>query len=111
MDTPRLDPILAQEVAKLRPGDLSPPLKINDEFHQMLLLESLPAREADPQEAYLQIEEILLAQKMGVAYNEWIAGHLKKATIKVSSRFLQYLRDEGAVPDSAGAGSAAKPAS
>lgn len=95
MDTPRLDPALAQEIAKLSPGDLSPVFSIHDEYHQALLLKALPERQADPREAYLQIEEKLTTQKMQTVYNDWILSRLKKSKIKVSKQLLPHLRGEG----------------
>ncbi|MDL2210704.1 peptidylprolyl isomerase [Desulfovibrio sp. OttesenSCG-928-O18] len=92
MDTPRLDPVVAREVAKLRPGDLSSLFTANEEFHQILLLEASPAREATAREAYLQIEEILVTRKLHKAYNDWLIGRLRKATVKVSKHFLPHLR-------------------
>lgn len=95
LDIPRLDPIVAKAINKLFPGDLSPVFTINREHHQVLLLEMLPERQADPQEAYKQIEEILATQKMGAAYNTWVLNRLKKAKIKVSKQLLPHLRGEG----------------
>lgn len=94
MDTPRLDPLLAKEVAKLSPGDLSPVFSISGEYHQILLLESLPERQADPREAYMQIEETLTMQKIHDSYNAWVLNRLKKSKIKVSGQLLPHLRTE-----------------
>lgn len=105
MDIPRLDPVLAGEIGKLFPGDLSPVFVINGEHHQVLLLESLPERQADPKEAYKQIEEILITQKMHAAYNAWVLNRLKKANIKVSKQLLPHLRKEA--PAESGAGTPA----
>lgn len=96
MDTPRLDPAIAEEVEKLRPGDLSPVFEVNSEFHQILLLQSLPAREADAREAYLQIEEALGSRKLQAAYNQWVQTRLKKADIEISKHLLPRLRQLGA---------------
>lgn len=96
MDVPRLDPVLAGEVSKLFPGDLSPGFIISGEHHQVLLLEALPERQADPKEAYRQIEEILITQKMHTAYNDWVLNRLKKAKIKVSKQLLPHLRQKNA---------------
>lgn len=101
MDIPRLDPVLAGEIGKLFPGDLSPGFVIGGEHHQVLLLETLPERQADPKEAYKQIEEILITQKMHAAYNDWVLNRLKKAEIKVSKQLLPHLQQEGATPSKA----------
>lgn len=111
MDTPRLDPALAREVEKLRPGDLSPQFELNGEFHQILLLEASPAREATAREAYQQIEEILVTQKLHMAYNDWLTNRLRKATIKVSRHLLPHLRRPDAVPGAPGAGAPVAPSS
>ncbi|SBV93353.1 putative SurA domain-containing protein [uncultured delta proteobacterium] len=92
LDTNRLDPVLGQVVARLRPGDLSPLFAMGGEFHQVLLLETLPERQAEPDEAYLQIEETLVAQKVQEAYNKWVQGRMQKATIKISEQLLPRLR-------------------
>lgn len=92
LDTNRLAPALAGVVSKLHPGDLSPVLSMDGEFHVVLLLETLPQRQAEPDEVYLQIEEILVAQKIQAAYNEWITRRMQKSTIKVSSHLLPHLR-------------------
>jgi hypothetical protein len=92
MDIPRLDPIFGGAIGKLFPGDLPPVLTINGEYHQVLLFESLPERQADPKEAYRQIEEILTTQKIHAAYNAWELNRLKKADIKVSKQILPHLR-------------------
>jgi len=42
----------------------------------------------EPREAYLYIEEILVAQKIQDAYNSWIRGRIQKSTIKISGQFL-----------------------
>lgn len=102
MDIPRLDPALAGEVSGLRPGDLSRVMQVNGEYHQALLLEILPERQAEPREAYLQIEEILMARKLNVAYNEWVLGRLRKASIKVSQQLLPHLRKSGAISETHG---------
>ena len=88
LDINRLDPALASVVAELRPGDLSTVFSLYGEFHQVLLLELLPERGMEPREAYLYIEEILVAQKIQDAYNSWIRGRIQKSTIKISGQFL-----------------------
>ena len=92
LDTNRLAPALATAVSKLHPGDLSPVLVMDGEFHQILLLETLPQRQAEPDEAYLQIEELLVARKIQAAYNEWVTRRMQKSTIKVSRHLLPHLR-------------------
>lgn len=92
LDTNRLDPALGQVVTRLRPGDLSPLFTMGGEFHQVLLLETLPERQAEPDEAYLQIEETLVAQKMQESYNKWIQSRMQKATIKIAEQLLPHLR-------------------
>ena len=89
LDINRLDPSLGSIVAKLRPGDLSPVFSLNGEFHQILLLKLLPERSMEPREAYLYIEEILVARKIQDAYNRWIRGRIQKSTIKISGQLLQ----------------------
>lgn len=88
LDANRLDPILGVVVAQLRPGDLSPLFVMGGEFHRVLLLETLPERQAGPEEAYLQIEETLVARKMQEAYNKWVWNRMRKATIKISEQLL-----------------------
>lgn len=100
LDVNRLDPAFAKAVAGMFPGDISPVIQLNGEYHRVLLLERLPERQADPEEAYLQIERILVREKMQVAYNEWVKKQLQKATIKISSQFLPQAR-----PGSDGPGS------
>ncbi len=88
LDTNRLHPRLAEEIARLRPGDLSPIFTVEGEVNQILLLETLPERRAEPDEAYLQIEKTLLMEKLQIAYNEWVRNRIQKATIKISKQFL-----------------------
>lgn len=111
MDIPRLDPAFAEEIAGLGPGDLSRVLHVGDEYHQILLLETLPERQAEPREAYMQIEEILATQKLHVAYNKWVMGRLKKATIKVSHQLLPHLRTSGTISENQNREGSAAPAS
>ncbi len=92
LDTNRLSPALAQTVSRLHPGDLSPVIVMNGEFHQILLLETLPQRQAEPDEAYFQIEELLVAQKLQAAYNDWVKRRIQKAMIKISKHLLPHLR-------------------
>lgn len=95
MDLPRLDPVFARAVAALRPGDVSPVIRHNNEFHQILLLESLPKREADANEIYLQAEAVLMERKIHAAYNAWVRERIRKSSIRVSRPLLQYLSPPG----------------
>ena len=88
MDVPRLPSVYSDELAKMNPGDLSPMVTTEDEFHQMCLVEKLSERPLEPGEAYLQIERTLLEQKSAVEYNKWIASQMAKANIKVASKLL-----------------------
>ncbi|MCC8194108.1 MAG: peptidylprolyl isomerase [Deltaproteobacteria bacterium] len=96
LDIKRLDPDLGKVVAQLHPGDLSPVFAMRGEFYQVLLLELLPERQAEPGEAYLYIAEILVAEKLQVAYNKWIRNRMQKASIKVAEQLLPHLRDASA---------------
>lgn len=101
LDVNRLDPAFAKAVAGMFPGDTSPVIQLNGEYHRILLLEHLPERQADPEEAYLQIERILVREKIQVAYNEWIKKQLQKATIKISTQLLPQARKDLGESDSA----------
>lgn len=92
LDINRLDAAFGEVIATLHPGDLSPVFPLGGEFHQILLLETLPQRQADPNEVYAHIAETLTAQKLQVAYNEWVLNRLRKASIKVSQQLLSHLR-------------------
>ncbi|CAK7033439.1 MAG: Chaperone SurA [Desulfovibrio sp.] len=96
MDTPHLPPTLAEEIQKLSAGDLSGVFTFNGEYHQILLLQFLPERQAEPQQAYRQIEKTLFAQKMHTEYNAWVLKRLKKASIKVSKQLLPHLKRQEA---------------
>ena len=98
LDTNRLPLALEQAVSELHPGDLSPVIAMNGEFHQILLLETLPQRQAEPDEAYLQIEELLVAQKLQNAYNDWVMRRIQKSTIKISKHLLPHLEKALPVP-------------
>ena len=92
LDINRLDPVLGQIIAGLDPGDLSAVFELGGEFHQILMLEARPERQAEPNEAYAQITEVLMGQKVQEAYNVWIRNRMEKASIKVSRQLLPHLR-------------------
>lgn len=102
MDMDRLAPVFAERVAAMQPGDLSPVITGEDGYHQILLLQALPERETAPDEAYMQIEEILVTAKLNTAYDAWVMGRLKKAKIKVSQQLLPHLRESGTISRSPG---------
>ena len=97
MDMQRLPPFLSEQLEKMQPGDLSSVISAEDGHHQMLLLQTLPEREPTPDEAYLQIERILVSGKLHEAYNAWVLNSLEKATIKVTQQLLPHLRKSGAI--------------
>lgn len=101
LDVNRLDPAFAKAVAGMFPGDISPVIRLNGGYHRILLLERLPERQADPEEAYLQIERVLVREKIQVAYNEWVKQQLQKATIKISTQLLPQARKD---PGGSGSG-------
>ena len=88
LDLNRLPQALGNVVVKLRPGDLSSIFSLDGEFHQILLLELLPERPTEPREAYLYIEDFLMAQKIQKDYNAWLGNRIQKSTIKISKQFL-----------------------
>lgn len=92
LDINRLDPALGEALTGLESGDLSPVIEFGGEFHRILLLERRPERQAGPNEAYLQIQETLVGQKLQAQYNEWVRNRMRKATIKVSQQLLPHLR-------------------
>lgn len=92
LDLNRLNPVFSQIIAGLAPGDLSAVFDLGGEYHQILLLETLPERQAKPNEAYAQITEALMEQKVQAAYNLWIRNRISKATIKVSHQLLPHFR-------------------
>lgn len=92
LDINRLDPVFGQIIAGLDPGDLSAVFELGGEFHQILMLEARPERQAEPNEAYAQITEVLMGQKVQEAYNTWVRSRMEKATIKVSHQLLSNLR-------------------
>ena len=96
LDINRLDPVLGQIIAGLDPGDLSAVFELGGEFHQILMLEARPERRAEPSEAYAQITEVLMGQKVQEAYNTWIRNRMEKASIKVSRQLLPHLRGTAA---------------
>lgn len=111
MDIKRLLPVFSEQIAKMQPGDLSPVLDAEDGYHQILLLQTLPEREPTPDEAYLQIEEILITGKLHEAYNAWIMGRLQKSTINISRQLLPHLRKMGAFSQTHEEEKATRPAS
>lgn len=92
LDINRLAPVFGQVIAGLSPGDLSAVFELDGEFHQIFMLQTRPARQAEPNEAYAQISGVLMGQKVQEAYNAWIQNRMKKATIKISRQLLSNLR-------------------
>ena len=94
MDEHRLDPLIRDTVAKVEPGNLSEVIRMEDEFHQILLVERRGERPLEASEAFLLIEQRLLDQKYGAAYNTWLADRMAKATIKIAAQLLPQEKNE-----------------
>ncbi len=88
MDKKRLFPEFVAELARLQPGQISPAVRADKEFHALMLIEATEERRLSPTEAYPLIEKTLLEEKLHAAYNAWLQGRFAKADVRVSRHLL-----------------------
>jgi hypothetical protein len=83
-----LPPAWREALAAKKPGEATAPLAMGREYLALVLLERLPATVLDPAKAYARVEAMLTAEKLAKAFDLWLAGALRKASIRVNPRLL-----------------------
>jgi cytoskeletal protein RodZ len=83
-----LPPAWREALKSRKPGEATPLLAVGHEYLGLILLERLAATVLDPAKAYARVESLLAAEKLGKAFDAWLAETLTGATIRVNSRLL-----------------------
>ncbi len=83
METDRLPPAYLSALAKLKPGEISKPLKDDFGYHLFQLIEWRPRRMRTLAEVQDQIHDELLKRAQDEAFDQWVLILKKKAKIKV----------------------------
>lgn len=68
----------------LDPGQASQSLADRDGFTRLVLVENTPAKVLDPSRAYPLVEKVLVEEKLGRAFDAWLAAQLATADIRVT---------------------------
>lgn len=68
----------------LAPGQASPSLAERDGFTRLILVENTPAKVLDPSRAYPLVEKVLVEEKLGRAFDAWLAVQSASADIRVT---------------------------
>lgn len=95
MRTDRMPASWLSVLEGLDPGQSSEVFEEDDEYRCLLLLERHEGVYLEPAQAYPLIEEILVEEKVGRAFEEWLGRSLEEARIEVSRHLLQ----EGTIPN------------
>lgn len=83
METDRLPPVYLSVLAKLKPGEISKPVKDDFGYHLFQLIEWRPRRMRTLAEVRDQIHDELLKRAQDEAFDQWFLILKKKAKIKV----------------------------
>lgn len=94
-----LPPEWATALKGLSPGDASPVFSGKTGWMSLVYLESVPAEVLSPAQAYPQAEQALLEFKLHEAFEVWLSGVLKDASIKVNVALRERLREEDHAAD------------
>jgi len=101
MDSDRLSAAYWNVLTKLKPGEISKPLKDEFGYHLFQLIEWRPRRMRSFAEAKEKIRDSLLKEEQDLRFDQWMSGLKKKATIKVNREMalivgvtLEGLREE-----------------
>lgn len=84
----RLPEAWRKALRSLAPGQVSPVLGEPGGWQGFLLLERLPAKAADPVQAYAQMERLILERKLEEALAAWIEERLGQVRITANPRLL-----------------------
>jgi parvulin-like peptidyl-prolyl isomerase len=90
-----------EAVKKLKIGETTPPIPDKPGYVLLTLVERLPAKPADPVQAYPRVEAALLDVKLRQAFGQWLQDDLDKASITVNPAISLAAVKDGA--DGAGA--------
>lgn len=97
LEPERLFPAWAAALNKLKPGEISPVLDIENDYQCVVLVESLPAAQLSLARAYPQIERILVEEKIGAVFLDWLEKELNTADIRVSPHLLLVAEERAAL--------------
>lgn len=78
-----------EELEKGNPGDALSVTSDGAGFERIVLLEKYPPKVLDPTQAYPLVEEVLLEQKLGAAFDKWLSGALATADIRITEHLLE----------------------
>ena len=80
----RLTADWAAALKGLEPGQAGPILSDDTSYMALVFLERSSARVLDPSRAYPVVEKVLLEEKLREAFQQWLAGEMRRAEIVVS---------------------------
>lgn len=87
----------SEELEKGEPGEALSVSSDRAGFERVVLLEKYPPKVLPPTQAYPLVEEVLLEQKLGAAFDDWLAQALSSASIEISEHLLEKSQESEAL--------------
>ncbi len=81
-----------EEISLMQIGDKTSIKQIDNEFNYIVLSDIQEQSETNQTQAFLEIEKILINEKLEIAYQEWLKKALSTAEIYIASEFLTILQ-------------------
>jgi parvulin-like peptidyl-prolyl isomerase len=86
----KLPPQLEDAAFKLKPGQISDPIELDDGFHVLEVVSRVPGKETTFEAAKEKIREFLLEGKSGDAFAKWVEDQRASSDIVINEK-LKYL--------------------